>query len=294
MVSNFVQRKKSKYCTYRPHSHLYWANPKLPLTIQHLMMLEFESSATFTPAVLQSALSWERLLAHLLSAGGRCSLAGSPRSRRRWWRTWGPPRPSTSQRGPLTGLPELPLTKGRRIKEWGKCVCVCPPTHLNMKTGCALSIKDHLPACFIMRAYTPIDTITRAISWGEDGGKKIFWHSFRICMFKLVQGVSQFSRTLWFDCHVTGSNLYIPLNKKIKNPFSVSLSLSLNRIIGSPQRHSEWKKDPVTKDRAPSGGGRANLGFVSRSCKTLDFTRTEQNAFASLIKGNSSLKCKLQ
>lgn len=40
-----------------------------------------------------------------------------------------------------------------------------------------LSMKDCLPACFIMRAYTPIATITSEISW-EDRGKKIKFPTF--------------------------------------------------------------------------------------------------------------------
>lgn len=49
----------------------------------------------------------------LLSAEGRCFLSGSPRSHRRWWWTWGSPRPSALQQGPLTDTPELPLTGGK-------------------------------------------------------------------------------------------------------------------------------------------------------------------------------------
>lgn len=44
---------------------------------------------------------------------------------------------------------------------------VCKTPTLNMKNGCR-SVEDHLPACFDTRAYTPIDTITREIIWGEE------------------------------------------------------------------------------------------------------------------------------
>lgn len=71
----------------------------------------------------------EKPLTYLLSAGGRCFLAGSPHSHRRWWRTWGPPRPSTLQRGPLTDLPELPLRRWRGVQRlmWTEQLCLFSP-----------------------------------------------------------------------------------------------------------------------------------------------------------------------
>lgn len=43
---------------------------------------------------------------------------------------------------------------------------ILPPTLLS---------ENNLPACFIMRAYTPIDTIAREINWGRETKKNIMF-----------------------------------------------------------------------------------------------------------------------
>lgn len=45
----------------------------------------------------------------------------------------------------------------------------------SMQRSNSRSIKDDLPACFIMRAYTPMDNMTKEIIWGGQGIEKYFY-----------------------------------------------------------------------------------------------------------------------